>query len=243
MVLIPLSDDAPTARRAAPVVTYAIVALNILVFVWRLSIAGASDVLFERRWGVVPDIVFGTTGGDALHRFVPLLTYMFLHGGFARIFGNMLFLWIFGDDIEDAVGHVRFVIFYLVCGIVGALVYCTFSAAPDAPLMGASGAIAGVMGAYLMIRPCAHVRVLVFIRIVPVRAMWVILMWSALQVWHVLTPDAGNTAWWAHIGGLVAGAALIVALRRPGVRLLDCVEQATFVSPWSDARPFNQTRR
>ncbi len=243
MVLIPLSDDAPTARAAPPIVTYAIVALNILVFVWRLSVGGTADIPFERRWGVVPDIVFASQGGDALQHFFPLLTYMFLHGGFAHIFGNMLFLWIFGDNIEDAVGHARFVLFYLACGVVAALVYCQFSSMPDEPLIGASGAIAGVMAAYLMIRPCAHVRVLVFIRVVPVRAMWVILMWSALQVWHVLTPDAGNTAWWAHIGGLAAGAALIVVLRRPGVRLLDCVEQTTFVSPWSDARPFNRIRR
>ena len=236
MVLIPLSDDAPAARREAPYVNYAIIALNIAVFLWRATVSDGEDIVFERHWGVVPDRIFGADL-DSLARFAPLVTYMFLHGGWAHIAGNMLFLWIFGDDVEDAVGHFRYVVFYLACGIAGALVYSAFSDQRAAPLVGASGAIAGVMGAYLMIRPCAHVNVLVFIRIVQIRAMWVILAWSALQVWHVAAHDGGNTAWWAHIGGLVTGAALIPVLRQPGVLLLECLEQKKFVNPWSGASP------
>jgi membrane associated rhomboid family serine protease len=240
MVLIPLSDDAPLQRHEPPFVTYAIIALSILVFAWRVSTSNGEDIVFERHWGVVPQSVFD--GGDALHRFGPLVTYMFLHGGFMHIAGNMLFLWIFGDDIEDAFGHARFALFYLACGIVGALVYCFFTDMREAPLVGASGAIAGVMGAYLMIRPCAHVHVLVFIRVVAIRAMWVILFWSGLQVWHIAAADGGNTAWWAHIGGLVTGVVLTALVRRPHVGLFECVDQKTFVSPWQDTT-VNRTRR
>ena len=241
MVLIPLYDDAPAERRTQPYVTYAIIALNIAVFLWRASASGGEDIVFDRHWGVVPQAVFGG-GGDVVHRFGPLIFYMFLHGGFAHIAGHMLFLWIFGDDIEDALGHVRFALFYLACGIVGALVYCYFSDLREAPLVGASGAIAGVMGAYLMIRPCAHVHVLVLIRVVAIRAMWVILFWSMLQVWHVFAGSGGNTAWWAHIGGLVTGAALIALWRKPHVGLFDCVDQKTFVSPWQGTT-VSRTRR
>ncbi len=229
MVLIPLSDEAPTMRRTPPYATYAIIALNILVFFWRSSVSSGEDIVFELRWGVVPDSLFGD-GGPM--RFVTLVTYMFLHGGFMHLAGNMLFLWIFGDDIEDAFGHVGFALFYLACGIAGALVYCAITNRGGAPLVGASGAIAGVMGAYLMIRPCAHVHVLVFVRVVAIRAMWVIAAWSVLQIWHVLSPSDGNVAWWAHVGGLVAGAGLTIFIRRPGVGLFECVEQQKPVGPW-----------
>ncbi|MDE2362769.1 MAG: rhomboid family intramembrane serine protease [Hyphomicrobiales bacterium] len=232
MVLIPLSDDAPTERREPPYVTYALIALNVAVYLFELSYTDAAEASVDLRWGATPDLVFGG-GADFLRRFAPLVTYMFLHGGFAHVFGNMLFLWIFGDDVEDALGHVRYALFYLVCGIAGALVYCAFSEVRSAPLIGASGAIAGVMGAYLMLRPCAHVHVLVFVRVVPIRAMWVILVWTALQVWRVFSPDASNTAWWAHVGGLVTGAILMAAFRRPHVTLFECVEERKFVSPWT----------
>ncbi|MFO1114891.1 MAG: rhomboid family intramembrane serine protease [Beijerinckiaceae bacterium] len=235
MVFIPLSDEAPERRHEPPYVTYAIIALNVLVFLWRASVSSGEDVAFSLRWGVVPDDLFGG-------RILPLLTYMFLHGGFAHLIGNMLFLWIFGDDIEDAFGHALFAAFYLFCGIVGALVYCAIAQMRSAPLVGASGAIAGVMGAYLMIRPCAHVNVLVFIRVIPIRAMWVIAAWTVFQIWHVLAPGDGNVAWWAHIGGLLAGAALTVFVRRPGVGLFECVDQQKYVSPWSGP-PVNRTRR
>ena len=206
----------------------------MLVFLWRLGAGGGEDMAFERHWGVVPQIALGH--GEALHRFAPFITYMFLHGGFAHIAGNMLFLWIFGDDIEDALGHARYLAFYLACGVVGALVYCMFCAAPDAPLVGASGAIAGVLGAYLMSRPCANVRVLVFIRVVSVRAMRVLLAWIALQVWHVMAPSTSDTAWWAHIGGFATGCALLPLLRAPHVRLFECVESRGPVNPWGKPR-------
>ncbi|MFO1168050.1 MAG: rhomboid family intramembrane serine protease [Rhodoblastus sp.] len=238
MVLIPLGDDAPHARRDTPYVTYALIALNVAIFIWRQTVSHGEDIVFERHWGVTPALMFGTKELGIVERFYPLFTYMFLHGGWAHLIGNMLFLWIFGDDIEDALGHGRFVAFYLLCGAFGALLYCVFTKHPQAPLVGASGAIAGVMGAYLMIRPCAHVRVLVFIKIVAIRAMYVILAWAALQIWHVITPADGVVAWWAHIGGMLAGAALIPLMRQPGVQLWECIQQRTFVSPWdTDLRP------
>ena len=167
MVLIPLGDDAPHARRDTPYVTYALIALNVVIFLWRVSVSHGEDIVFERHWGVVPALMFGTNDLGFAERFTPLVTYMFLHGGWSHIIGNMLFLWIFGDDIED-----------------------------------------------------------------------VILAWAALQIWHVITPGEGAVAWWAHIGGMLAGAALIPVMKQPGVQLWECIQQRTFVSPWDhDLRP------
>jgi membrane associated rhomboid family serine protease len=237
MVLIPLSDEPSTRRHEPPFVAYTIVALNIAIFLWRQAVGGGEDMAFEHLWGVVPKLAFGDSGFDLFQRTIPFVTYMFLHGGWAHLFGNMLFLWIFGDDIEDALGHARFLVFYLLSGIAGALLYCAFTSMPEAPLVGASAAIAGVMGGYLMIRPCANVHVLVFVRIVPIRAMYVILIWAALQVWHIVAPEKDNTAWWAHIGGFFAGAALMTVMRKPGVPLFECMQPETSVNPWADPPP------
>jgi membrane associated rhomboid family serine protease len=146
---------------------------------------------------------------------------MFVHANWLHLAGNMWFLWIFGDNIEDALGHMRFFVFYMLCGIGGSAAF-VFSA-PDSTvaLIGASGAIAGVMAAYLMIRPCAKIEVLIGIFPIAVRAFWVIGLWIALQVISVGTDD--GIAYWAHIGGAVAGALLIVVMRPPHVGLFECL--------------------
>ncbi|MFV0281300.1 MAG: rhomboid family intramembrane serine protease [Rhodoblastus sp.] len=244
MVLIPLSDEAPYARRDRPYVTYGLIALNIAIFLWRLAAGGGHDIAFQRHWGVTPALMFGDNDLNLAERFAPLLAYMFVHGSWAHIFGNLLFLWIFGDDIEDALGHARYLAFYLLCGAFAAILYSVFADHPRAPLIGASGAVAGVMGAYLMIRPCAQVNVLVIIKLIPIRAMYLIFAWMAFQIWHVVSPGDSAVAWWAHIGGMIAGAALLPFMRRQGVPLFECVQRQTFVSPWArESRPRSRGRR
>lgn len=226
-MFIPLHDDNRLDHIATPWVTRGLIVVNVLVYVifqsglvvdaHRASVAGFAVIPAE----------FNLAAGlrDTL-AVIPepltLVTYMFLHGGWMHLGGNMLFLWVFGDNVEDAVGHLRFVAFYLVCGVAAGLTHAAVMTRSEAPLVGASGAVAGCMAAYLILHPRIRLWVLVLGRI-PLRisAMWAIGAWIAWQVGNIVAGSPGNTAWWAHLGGLVAGAALIPVLRRPGVRLLD----------------------
>ena len=235
MVFLPLFDDDPLASGKRAPMTLALIALTCLIFVWRQMVSTGEDMPFATLWGVVPSVVFGEQPFDIdrLHRYGPLISYMFLHAGWLHLFGNMLFLWIFGDNVEDATGRWRFLALYLLSGIAGALVYSMLSGARAEPLVGASGAVAGVMGAYLMIRPCATIRVLFLVVVLRVRAVWVILFWIALQIWNIAVPSDAGTAWWAHIGGAIAGALLIIVLKRADVKLFACMSGAnTPAAPW-----------
>ena len=172
----------------------------------------------------------GCLGGSAFGRHdtlaVPegatLLTYTFFHADFLHLASNMLFLWVFGDNIEDAVGHLRFLVFYLACGAVAGLVHAWMLPNAWVPLIGASGAVAGIIAAYLVLHPRVRVWVLAF-RVIPLQitALWVLGVWAGTQIFMLLFARGDQVAWWAHIGGMAAGAALIVVLRRPGVLLLD----------------------
>jgi membrane associated rhomboid family serine protease len=153
-----------------------------------------------------------------------LISYMFLHGNLLHLGSNMLFLFIFGDNVEDAMGHTRFLFFYLFCGIFAALVHAAMTASPEAQLVGASGAIAGVIGAYVMLYPNIRVWVLIpRIPFLPLRfsAAFVIGVWVLLQLVSIVLAPHAATAWWAHIGGLVAGIVLVLFMRRPGTPLFD----------------------
>ncbi|MEO1718790.1 MAG: rhomboid family intramembrane serine protease [Pseudomonadota bacterium] len=147
---------------------------------------------------------------------------MFFHGDLGHLLGNMLFLWVFGDNVEDAVGHIKFLLFYLLCGVAAAVTHTIITGDSPRPLIGASGAVAGVIAAYLMLHPRITVWVLAF-KFIPlqINAALALGLWIALQVAMVLVPQVGPVAWWAHIGGLVAGAVLILVMRRPGVPLFD----------------------
>jgi membrane associated rhomboid family serine protease len=160
--------------------------------------------------------------GYAIGEEATLLTYMFFHADVFHLVGNMLFLWVFGDNVEDAMGHLRFLVFYLACGVFAALFHSWMLPDSDLPLIGASGAVAGVIAAYLMLHPRVRVWVLAF-KVIPLRitAALALGVWIALQVVMIAMPDMGPVAWWAHIGGLIAGAVLIVFMRRPGVPLFD----------------------
>ncbi|MHA1165360.1 MAG: rhomboid family intramembrane serine protease [Alphaproteobacteria bacterium] len=151
-----------------------------------------------------------------------IVSYMFVHGGPMHLLGNMLFLWVFGDNVEDAMGHFRFLLFYLMCGIFAGLLHSLIMNSSDIPLIGASGSVAGIVAAYLMLHPKVKIWVLVLWRIpLKISAMWALGFWVLLQLFSALTSSGEGVAWWAHVGGLTAGAVLITFMRRPGVRLFD----------------------
>jgi membrane associated rhomboid family serine protease len=229
VVFIPLSDDNPLRSIRFQWVTVGLIATNVLVFIWQNAAVGQS---VAASFALIPSellqvkIFGGPARGPMDALAVPeaytLITYMFLHGDIIHLASNMLFLWVFGDNVEDALGHVRFVVFYLICGLAAGLMHAWMLPTSKLPLIGASGAVAGVIGAYLMLHPRVMVWVLAF-RFIPLKiaAAWVLGVWIATQVAMVLIKQSDQVAWWAHIGGVVTGAILILFMRRPGVPLFD----------------------
>jgi len=229
VVFIPLSDDNPLRSIGFQWVTVGLIIANALVFFWQVSAGGA---MMAASFAVVPAQLFQVHifGGyvnlpnELVH--VPegltLITYQFLHGDIIHLASNMIFLWVFGDNVEDAMGHARVFVFYLVCGIAAGLTHAWMVPTSQLPLIGASGAVAGVIAAYLLLHPRVRVWVLAF-RIIPLRisAAWVLGFWVVTQFAMVLIQQADQVAWWAHIGGMAAGAILILFMRRPGVPLFD----------------------
>ncbi len=204
--MLPIRDHNPSLR--VPYVNYALLAANILIFLSYLPLFGSERALylFFVEWAVIPARIMV---GEGAHT---LITSMFLHGGWMHLLGNMLFLWVFGDNLEDRLGHLGYLGFYLVCGIGAAL--AQVATAPDSlvPMVGASGAIAGVMGGYMLLYPRARVDVLFVILIIPIRAWGVLGLWFGLQLVNGLNADAsaGGVAYWAHAGGFVIGALLML---------------------------------
>ena len=226
-MFIPLTDANPLRHLRFPYVNYTLVALNIAIFLFLQSgMFLPEDNAIPLVFGVTPAVLAGSAVLDPQLAVVPesvtLLTYMFLHGGWMHLGSNMLFLWTFGDNIEDAMGRARYLLFYLLCGVAGGLVHAAMFPNSDAPLIGASGAVAGIVAAYLLLHPRIRIWVL-FLGRIPLRitAAWALGGWVVLQFVNALFLHDDNVAWWAHIGGILAGAVLIVVLRRPGVPLFD----------------------
>lgn len=217
--MIPLKDDNPIERM--PLVTFALLAANVLGFLWQLSSGLEVSVL---RGGVIPYEILTLTDvwpRDVVRPPLTILTSMFMHGGLGHIASNMLFLWIFGNNVEDALGRRRFLFFYLACGVVAALTQVVVSAMTgdlDVPMVGASGAIAGVLAAYMVMFPHARVFTL-FIIVIFIRLTWLpagllIGLWFALQIFSVVFGGAPGVAVFAHIGGFIAGFLLVRVLGR-----------------------------
>jgi membrane associated rhomboid family serine protease len=215
--MIPISDENPAQLR--PFVTWAIMILCVVAFFWQLSFSEAAEERIIEAYGFTPANLFDTPFELRLYgipwAWLTLITSMFLHGGFLHLGGNMLYLWIFGNNVEDAMGHGRFVLFYFAGGIAAALAQGFAEPHSLVPMVGASGAISGVLGSYAMIFPRARVNVVIPLGIVfyPVKisAMYVIGFWFLLQLFNVLgvgSGTAGGTAFWAHIGGFFVGVAL-----------------------------------
>jgi hypothetical protein len=211
--MIPLRDENPS--RSPPVVTRLLVALNVVVFLFQLLL-GADLLAFLSEWALVPArLTLALRYGEEplTGPGVTLLTSMFLHGGWLHLVGNLWYLWIFGDNVEDRMGHVRFLLFYLLTGAVAGLLHSLTNPASRLPTVGASGAIAGVLGAYLVAFPRARIVTLLpifpFFQVVALPAAIVLGLWFVLQFFSgaaaLLVPTAGGVAWWAHIGGFVSG--------------------------------------
>lgn len=210
--MFPLKDDIPTEK--PPIVTIALIVINCLIFFYQLSL-GQDFQYFIVKLGAIPYEITHQAEITPEYAFpvnMTLVTAMFLHGGWFHIIGNMLYLWVFGNNVEDTLGHFKFIIFYLISGIVASLVHIVSTPDSTIPTVGASGAIAGVLGAYLLKFPHARILTLIFlgffIRIVRIPAVYVLGFWFVLQVLYGLISIGSNTggvAWFAHIGGFVAG--------------------------------------
>lgn len=224
-MFIPLHDDNPLEHLPRPYVNYALIGVTVVCFFLTGGFDATAINVAAVGFGFIPSV---SNGLEAVSpQYVPgpatYVTYAFLHGDWLHLLGNMAFLWVFGDNIEDALGHVRYFVFYLVCAVAAAFAHALFNPASTAPLIGASGAVAGVVGAYLVLHPRVKLWILLLGRI-PLRlsAVWVLGGWIVFQAFNILTAAEGDEiAWWAHIGGLIAGAGLIVIFRRPGVTLFD----------------------
>ena len=230
--MIPLRDDNPTT--ITPVVTIAFIVLCVLVFLWQASLGPVRGEQIVYSLGVIPAVLLGRSELPSELVLVPpamtTLTSMFMHGGWMHLIGNMLYLWIFGNNVEDSMGHVRFVVFYVLCGLAAVFAQALPDPGSTIPMIGASGAISGVLGAYLLLYP--HARVLVAIPLgfvlqtMRVRAGIVLVLWFGLQLLsNLMTPAGeGGVAFRAHIGGFIAGMALIPLFKQQRFRLR---------TPWS----------
>ena len=229
VILIPVSDDNPLRFIPYQWVTIGLIAINVIIYLAQTVGIGSTAT---GSLGLVPSelLQVGVFGGPAHGRNdtfsfpegLTLLTYMFFHADLLHLSSNMLFLWVFGDNVEDAVGHVRFLAFYIVSGALGGLAHAWMQPDSWVPLIGASAAVSGVIAAYLMLHPHVRVWVLVF-RVIPMQitAMWVLGVWIATQAIMLIFTRGDHVAWAAHVGGMIVGALLIVVARRPGVPLFD----------------------
>ena len=206
--MLPIGDD-DSGRRTVPLVTFALIALNVLFFLVELNGGDA----FIMKWAFVPSRFLADPIGD----FPTLFTSMFMHAGWLHLGGNMLYLWIFGDNVEDRLGNGKFIIFYLLCGLGATFAQLAFSLDSNVPNLGASGAIAGVLGAYILMFPQGRVRVLQGQQVIQVPALIVIGIWIILQLFSGIgsiaqTADTGGVAYMAHIGGFISGFVLTFLL-------------------------------
>jgi membrane associated rhomboid family serine protease len=218
-MFIPLKDLNP--RRNYPIVNTALILTNVAVFVYQLTLSPHAFKLFMLANATVPARFPAAFAGHTSLpvAFMPLLTSMFLHAGIAHILGNMLFLWIFGDNVEDFYGHFTYLVFYLVCGVGAGLLHVLFNWNSMLPSLGASGAISGVMGAYLILYPRSRVLTLVFIFLIPIPAVVILVLWFVMQFVSGVSSlgmgvASGGVAWWAHVGGFLLGMGITALARR-----------------------------
>lgn len=220
--MIPLYDDNPT--QIQPILTIGLMAICVLVFLWQFSHSPDDQLLIVQQLGVIPAVLLDNPDMEYTKAWVPasltIITSMFLHAGWMHLIGNMLFLWVFGNNIEDAMGRIKFIIFYLLCGTAAVFAQALPDPNSVIPMVGASGAISGVLGAYLLLYPRASVLVgipiFIYLHTVRLPAMWVLGAWFGLQLFSSLTAGGeGGVAFGAHIGGFIAGMLLIPFFKNP----------------------------
>lgn len=210
--MIPIRDGIPTRRK--PVVNYLLIAANVIVFLWMFALPESTLEIVVNRYAMIPA---NFTNGVSLEDILTIFTSMFMHAGLAHIAGNMIYLWIFGDNVEDRLGHGRYLMFYLVGGVIASLTHLVTNWGSDLPTVGASGAIAAVLGAYLVFYPASRIATFIplgfFSRLTVVPAAVVLGLWFVLQFFDGVAAlggaDVGGVAVWAHIGGFVAGMVMV----------------------------------
>lgn len=230
-MLLPLYDTNRLHFIKFQAVTIGLILTNVAVFLFQQTLGEENAAAFSIVGSFIPAtlLLTGYVPNDAIAlpagwEFLPpsatLITYMFVHGDFWHILGNMIFLWVFGDNVEDAMGHIRFLFFYLLCGIAAGLTHAVIDPGSENPLLGASGAIAGVAAAYVLLYPKVRIWVLFLGRIpLPLPAYLVLGIWLASQIAFIYFGDESGTAWWAHLGGFAAGIVLLVPFKRSGMPL------------------------
>ncbi len=228
--MIPLKDDNPTEIK--PIVTIGFIVACVLVFLHQVSLQAKLGEIFVYQYGAIPAVVFGYADLPpelvAIPAYSSLMTSMFLHGGWMHLIGNMMYLWIFGNNIEDVMGHGKFVVFYALCGILAALSHAAIDSGSTVPMVGASGAISGILGAYLLLYPRARVLVLIpfgfFSQMIYVPAGIVLGLWFLMQLFSggmSIGNQGGGVAFFAHIGGFVVGMALIPFFKHSHVKFFN----------------------
>jgi membrane associated rhomboid family serine protease len=222
MPFLPIGDENPRILIDKPVVTWSVIAGCVIVFLLQLSLDARASQQAALSFGLIPAVLTGEAelrpDLAVIPAWLTIVTSMFMHGGFGHLLSNMLFLGIFGDNVEDAMGHRRFVVFYLVCGAVAAMTHVLIAPGATTPMIGASGAVSGVLGAYLLLHPKAWVTFLVFIFPFTLPA-WILLGgWFVIQFLSALG-GGGGVAWWAHVGGFVAGLVLVSSFRHHTIPL------------------------
>jgi membrane associated rhomboid family serine protease len=217
--MIPLKDNVPT--RTVPIITITLILVNIFIFLWYFTLPEALERSVILRYALVPkELVTSLTSRPELlpYNCLTIVTSMFLHGGILHVGGNMLYLWIFGNNIEDAVGHFRSLLFYLLSGVAAALVQVSFDPASSVPMIGASGAVSGVLGAYLLLYPRARVKTLIFIFVfITTAEIPAVVLLSVWFFFQVAFSHGGGVAWFAHIGGFLFGL-MTIKIFTAGIR-------------------------
>jgi membrane associated rhomboid family serine protease len=224
-MVVPIYDDNPFAPPVKPVVTWCLIATNLAIYFYEIA---ASQLALDRMLDTFSLTPAAFTGDMAARGWLPawatVITYQFFHADIAHIVGNMVFLWVFGDDIERAVGRWRFLAFYLLCGVVGGLAFVANDPHSQIELIGASGAIAGVVVAYVMLRPCAKITVLLGIIPLRISAYWVVGLFVLTQLWNLGASSKSEVAYWAHFGGMLAGGLLFPLIKPSQVKLFQCMQ-------------------
>ena len=224
MAFIPIYDTNPLRNIRRPWVAWGLIVVNVLIyFLVESGTAGAASDASVIAFGLFPAVFSGIdVSRGAVPDVLTLVTYSFLHADFWHLAGNMIFLWVLADNVEDALGHIRFLVFYLLCAAGAGYVFVLSDPSTTGPVIGASGAIAGTIAAYLILHPRAKMWVLAFGRI-PLRlsAVYVLGFWVVFQVIAVVTGDNSNVAWWTHLGGFVCGALLVLVMRRRNTPVFD----------------------
>jgi membrane associated rhomboid family serine protease len=224
-MVMPIWDHSPFRWPTPPYVMWLLIAANFAVFFLQSGASAVEVDHADQIAGLIPAAFSNVKIVGAIPAPLTLVTYQFLHADFWHVFGNMIFLFVFGDDIEELLGHWRFLAFYLASGIGAGLAFVLSAPGADTELIGASGAIAGVIAAYLMYRPCAKVTVLLGLIPLRIRAFWVIGSWALWQLVEAASRTQDGVAYWAHVGGLATGAALFLVMRPPGIPLFDCAQR------------------